>query len=133
MIEFVAAAVLSFILLLSNGLWWRKANALHHVGLLLTERGQRDRNQYEAAEAAFLVALKNSSITATRAIIQAGEAEAKASTAQAAMMEMESRFAVLPEELPTPAIGRHKHRWDTMLADQLGWRCGICGDPKGHE
>ena len=24
----------------------------------------------------------------------------------------------------------HTHRYDTMLGDGVGWRCGICGKPK---
>jgi hypothetical protein len=24
----------------------------------------------------------------------------------------------------------HSHRWDTMLDDGLGWRCGICGQTR---
>ena len=35
-----------------------------------------------------------------------------------------------------PSIGRgwdgslHECRFDTMLADHAGWRCGICGEPR---
>ena len=37
---------------------------------------------------------------------------------------------------PSPSTGQvwddspHSHRFDTMLADGAGWRCGICGRPK---
>ena len=24
----------------------------------------------------------------------------------------------------------HIHRFDTMVGDGLGWRCGVCGEPK---
>lgn len=26
--------------------------------------------------------------------------------------------------------GLHEHRFDTMLGDGSGWRCGICGKPR---
>ena len=26
--------------------------------------------------------------------------------------------------------GAHVHRFDTMVGDGLGWRCGVCGKPK---
>ncbi len=27
--------------------------------------------------------------------------------------------------------GPHEHFYDTMHGDGKGWRCGICGEPKG--
>lgn len=29
--------------------------------------------------------------------------------------------------------GAHVHRFDTMVGDGNGWRCGICGALKGQE
>jgi hypothetical protein len=33
---------------------------------------------------------------------------------------------------PTTSGTEHVHRYDTMLADGKGWRCGICGEPRGE-
>ena len=37
-------------------------------------------------------------------------------------------------KLPQDAIdGPHQHRFDTMVGDGAGWRCGVCGEPKTKE
>jgi hypothetical protein len=36
---------------------------------------------------------------------------------------------VTPPWKPNPQA--HEHRWDTMRADNKGWRCGICDEPRG--
>ena len=41
--------------------------------------------------------------------------------------------AILPIRNPKTKIGlgAHEHRYDTMKGDGKGWRCGICGQPRG--
>ncbi len=42
-------------------------------------------------------------------------------------------YAILPTRKPKAKVGfgAHQHRFDTMLGDGKGWRCGECGTPRG--
>src|SRR3990167_3329740 len=137
MIEIIAGAGLGLALLFSNGVWWRLTivrDRRFTARIAATEAGaNEERRRHEAAETAITKALQATEATATRAIAQATYAEERAAARTEEMKEMEERFKALPSDLPTPALGRHKHRYNTMLGDGGGWRCGICGEKKAVE
>ena len=36
------------------------------------------------------------------------------------------------DQIELKSTDRHTHRFDVMVGDGAGWRCGICGKPKAE-
>ena len=49
----------------------------------------------------------------------------------AAVAVLGLQYVHLPEKA-APTLDGHAHRFDTMLSDGKGWRCGICHQLKGR-